>query len=216
MSISGPGSDDTLGKALVANGTISQKELDFARMLKDGQPDKYLGEILLQMGISQEKINKALYYSSKHKTIGEILVEQGLISREQLEQALSKQRHIKKTWELTKTLGQLLIEMGYINSHNLLTALSKQFNMPILSLKHYVPHPEFQKVIGKHYARGLKIIVLDNSPQTIKLVLAEPSIQIIEELKKFIPPGKTVEFYLASHSEIDECLRILSASEDLQ
>ncbi len=88
----------------MANGTMSQEQLDFALMLKNGQPDKYLGEILMQMGISQEKIKKALYYSSKHKTIGEILVEQGLISQEQLQRALSKQNHIKKTWELAKTL----------------------------------------------------------------------------------------------------------------
>lgn len=216
MSIPRPGSDDTLGQALVANGTMSQDQLDFALMLKDAQPDKYLGEILIQIGIPQEKINKALYYSNKRKTIGEILIDQGLISPAQLEDALSKQRNIKKRWELAKTLGQLLIEMGYIKSRGLLTALSKQFNMPILSLKNYMPNAEFQNVIGKRYAREQKILVLDNSPKTIKLVLAEPSIQIIEEMKKFIPPGKTVEFYLASHSEIDECLRILSASEDLQ
>src|SRR5512139_2990738 len=216
MSIPRPGSDDTLGQALVANGTMSQDQLDLALMLKDAQPDKYLGEILIQIGIPQEKINKALYYSNKRKTIGEILIDQGLISSAQLEDALSKQRHIKKTWELTKTLGQLLIEMGYINSRGLLTALSKQFNMPILSMKNYLPNPEFQKVIGKRYAREWKVIVLHNSPNTIKLVLAEPSIQIIEELKKFIPPGKTVELYLASYREIDECLRMLSASKDVE
>ena len=160
MSISRPGSDDILGQALVANGTMSQDQLDFALMLKDAQPDKYLGEILIQIGIPQEKINKALYYSNKRKTIGEILIDQGLISSAQLEDALSKQRHIKKTWELTKTLGQLLIEMGYINSHGLLTALSKQFNMPILSMKNYMPNPEFQNVIGKRYAREQKILVV--------------------------------------------------------
>lgn len=216
MSISRPGCDETLGHVLVANGTMSQDQLDFALMLKDAQPDRYLGEILIQIGVSQEKINKALYYSNRRKTIGEILIDQGLISQGQLEEALSKQRHIKNNWELTKTLGQLLIEMGYINSRGLLTALSKQFNMPILSMKNYMPNPEFQKVIGKRYAREQKIIVLHNSPTIIKLVFAEPSLQIIEELKKFIPPGKTVEFYLASYSEIDECLRILSASEDVE
>jgi type IV pilus assembly protein PilB len=215
MSISRPGSDDTLGQTLVANGTMSQDQLDFALMLKDAQPDKYLGEILIQIGVPQEKINKALYYSNKRKTIGEILIDQGLISQGQLEEALSKQRHIKNNWELTKTLGQLLIEMGYINSRGLLTALSKQFNMPILSMKNYLPNPESQKVIGKRYAREQKIIVLHDSPNTIKLVMAEPSIQTIEELKKFIPPGKTVEFYLASYSEIDECLKMLSACEEL-
>ncbi len=214
MSISRSSSEDALGHALVANGTMSQEQLDFALMLKDGQPDKYFGEILLQIGIPQEKINKALYYTNKRKSIGEILVDQGLISSVQLEEALSKQKQLKKSWEIIKTLGQLLIEMGYISNHSLLMALSKQFNMPILSLKNYAPNPEFQKVLGKRYAREQKIVVLDNGPKTIKLVLAEPSIQIIEELKKFIPPRKAVEFYLASHSEIDECLRDATASED--
>jgi type IV pilus assembly protein PilB len=199
----------------VANGTMSQEQLDFALMLKNAQPDKYLGEILIEIGIPQEKINKALYYSNRRKAFGEILIDLGLISQGQLEEALSKQGHIKKRWELAKMLGQLLIEMGYINSRGLLAALSKQFNMPILSMKNYMPNPEYQKVIGKRYARDQKIIVLHNSPNTIKLVLAEPSVQTIEELKKFIPPGKTVEFYLASYSEIDECLRMLSACEDL-
>ena len=214
MSISRPGSDGTLGQALVANGSMSQEQLDFALMLKGGQPDKHLGEILIQIGIPQEKVNKALYYSNKRKTIGEILVDQGLISSTQLEEALSKQKHIKKTWELTKTLGQVLIEMGYIKGHGLLTALSKQFNMPILSLKHYVPNAEFQKVIGNRYAREQKILVLDNSPNNTKLVLAEPSIQIVEELRKLFPSGKTVEFYLTSHHEIDQCFRVLSSCAD--
>jgi hypothetical protein len=55
--------------------------------------------------------------------------------------------------------------------------------------------------------REQKIIVLHDSPTTIKLVMAEPSIQIMEELQKAICPGKVMEFYLASYNEIDESLR---------
>jgi hypothetical protein len=65
MIKSRPGSEKTLGHILVANGTISQKQLDLA--LKDVQPDKYLGEILFQIGVPQEKINWALYYFHKRK-----------------------------------------------------------------------------------------------------------------------------------------------------
>jgi len=79
--------------------------------------------------------------------------------------------------------------------------------MPILSMKDYQPNPQLQKVIGERYAMERKIIVLDNSAKTIKLVLAEPSTQIMEELQKAIPPGKVMEFYLAGYGEIDESLR---------
>jgi len=70
---------------------MSQEQFDFALMLKNAQPGKYLGEILIQIGIPQEKINKAHYYSNKRKAIGEILIDQGLISQVQLKEALSMQ-----------------------------------------------------------------------------------------------------------------------------
>jgi len=46
---------------------------------------------------------------------------------------------------------------------------------------------------------------MESSEEIIKLVLAEPSMQIIEELQKAAPFGKRIEFYLASHTMIDEC-----------
>ena len=206
-SKSRPGSEKTLGQILVDKGIISREQLDRALRVKAEQPGKYLGEILFEMGVPQEKINRALYYFNKRRTIGEILVDQKLITREQLEEALSKQKKIKEKWGHTRPLGLLLIELGYINSRGYLTALSKHFNMPVLSMKDYQPNPQLQKVIGERYAMERKIIVLDNSAKTIKLVLAEPSTQIMEELQKAIPPGKVMEFYLAGYGEIDESLR---------
>ena len=202
-----PGGEKTLGQILVDKGIISREQLDRALQIKAEQPGKYLGEILFEMGVSQEKINRALYYSNKRKTIGEILVDQKLITPDQLEEALSKQKKIKEKWGHTRPLGLLLIELGYINSRGYLTALSKHFNMPILTMKDYQPNPQLQKVIGERYAMERKIIVLENSAKTIKLVLADPSAQVIEELQKAVPPGKSIEFYLASYGEIDESLR---------
>ena len=202
-----PGGDKTLGQILVDKGIIGREQLDRALQIKAEQPGKYLGEILFEMGVSQDKINRALYYSNKRKTIGEILVDQKLITPDQLEEALSKQKKIKEKWGHTRPLGLLLIELGYINSRGYLTALSKHFNMPILSMKDYQPNPQLQKVIGERYAMERKIIVMENSAKTIKLVLADPSAQVIEELQKAVPPGKSIEFYLASYGEIDESLR---------
>jgi hypothetical protein len=80
-----------------------------------------------------------------------------------------------------------------------------------MTMKDYQPNPQLQKVIGEKYAMERKIVVLENSAKTIKLVLAEPSTQIMEELQKAVPPGKTMEYYLASYSEIDESLRKVAA-----
>jgi len=198
-------SKKTLGQILIAKGIISQEKLDLALKIKDAQPDKYLGEILFRIGVPQDKINRVLNYFSKRKTIGEILIDMQLISSEQLEDALNKQRNIRERSGHSKPLGLLLIEMGYINTRSYLTALSKHFNMPILPLIDFEPSPHLQSIIGSHYARESRIIVMESSEEIIKLVLAEPSMQIIEELQKAAPFGKRIEFYLASHTMIDEC-----------
>ncbi len=95
--------------------------------------------------------------------------------------------------------------MGYIDVRGYLIALSKHFNMPILSLIDYEPSAHLQSTIGVNYAKEHRIIVMENGPDVIKLVLAEPSMQLMEELRKAVPSGKRIEFYLASHTVIDEC-----------
>lgn len=202
-----PGADRTLGQILLKKGFIRQEQLDRALKIKEEQPDKYLGEILIEIGVSQEKITRTLFHFNKRRTINEILVDQKLITREQLDEALSKQKKIKDEWGHARPLGLLLIEMGFISSRGYMTVLSKHFNMPILSMKDCRPTPQLQKVIGERYAMERKIIVLENSPKTIKLVLAEPSAELTDDLRKAVPPEKTIEFYLASYREIDECLR---------
>ncbi|MCU0531653.1 MAG: hypothetical protein MUE76_06140, partial [Syntrophales bacterium] len=102
-----PGGEKTLGQILVEKGIIGRDQLDQALRIKAEEPGKYLGEILFEMGVSQEKINRALYYSNKRKTIGEILVDQKLVTREQLDEALSKQKKIKEKWGHTRPLGLL-------------------------------------------------------------------------------------------------------------
>lgn len=198
-------SEKTLGQILMAKGVISKEKLDLALKIKDVQPGKYLGEILFRIGVPQEKINQVLYYFNKRKAMGEILIDMQLISSEQLEEALSKQKQIKENSGLARPLGLLLMEMGYINVHGYMMALSKHFNMPILTLKDFKPSSGLQSKIGAKYAREHRVIVIENGTKIVKLALAEPSMQIMQELQKVVQFGKRIEFYLTSHTIIDEC-----------
>ena len=56
----------------------------------------------------------------KPKQLGQILVEQGLITNEQLEEALEKHRNS------SKSLGRVLIDLGLIKESHLVRALSEQ------------------------------------------------------------------------------------------
>ncbi len=63
------------------------------------------------------------------KQLGEILIEKGLITSEQLNAALEEQRRTKEF------LGVIFIKKRYINEKDLLGALSEQFHIPVMDLK---------------------------------------------------------------------------------
>jgi len=203
-----PGPEKKLGQILVERNIISPLRLQAALDRQKKQPGryKYRGEIRLEMGIPQGKINEALDAHGKRKPLGEILVDLGILTPDQLRKALEKQGQLAKMG-IRRPLGKLLLEMGYIRHETLREAFSKHFNMPMISLKTFLPSTSLQKAVGEAYALKHRILVLENDSTKVRFAVAEPNPFIMEELKKAFPPGKRVEFYLASPAEIDFCLK---------
>ena len=65
--------------------------------------------------------------AKQHVRLGDLLIDEGLITHEQLESVLAQQGKTKKR------LGQLLIEMGLLLEKNLMGSLAKQFGLQLLS-----------------------------------------------------------------------------------
>jgi len=199
--------EKTLGQILLEKNLINKAQLALALQLQKKEPGKYLGQILQEMGIPQDEINKALDYARKRKPLGEILIDSGVINQEQLSIALEKQKKLKREG-IYKPLGILLVEMGFTNYHEYLKALSKHFNMPIINLKGFTISPLLQMVIGEKYAQKHRIIVLEDKNDKIKLALAEPNLFLMEEIRRSVFPRRMVEFYLASPSDIESCFKV--------
>jgi hypothetical protein len=199
--------EKSLGQILLEKNMITQAQLDLALKRQKQQKGKYLGQILTEMGlVSQEKINKVLDAFNKRKRIGETLIDLEIITPEQLETALRKQKELQ-TQGVRKPLGAVVLELGFTNYDSYMLALSKHFNMPIVYLETFYPTPTLQRALGEKYAMKNRIVVLENTPSRIKLALAEPTPRILEEVQKAVPFGKTVEFCLANPYEVDSCLR---------
>ena len=197
-----------LGEILVERSIISPTHLQVALDRQEQQKGKYkyIGEILIEMGIPQEKINEALDAYDKRKSIGQIFLDLKVITPEELQKALEQQTELAKRG-IRRPLGKLLIEMGYTTYDGYMDALSKHFNMPIISLTGFFPSSNLQRAIGEAYAQKHQIVVLENCATRIKLAFAEPCAFILDELRRTFPPGKKVEFYLAHPFEMDHCVR---------
>ncbi len=170
-----------LGQILVEKNIISPRFLQLALDWQKTEKGKYIGEILIEMGISQETINEALDVYNKRKPIGQIFLDLRIITPDRLRKALEKQSQLAKM-AVRKPLGKLLVEMGFTTYDRYMDALSKHFNMAIVSLREFFPSPSLQRAVGKAYARKHQIVVLENNSIRIKLAVADPDLLVLDEL----------------------------------
>jgi len=129
----------------------------------------------------------------RYRKLGEILVERGFITREELERALEIQKQLKKP------LGEVLVELGYITEDQLLDALSEQYNAPILKdLPKNIP----LNVVGslpKNIIESLHVIPIDKKEDGTLVVVTDNGTNIprIRQEIRFLT-GKDPEIYLVA------------------
>ncbi len=101
--------------------------------------------------------------------LGDLLVENNLISQAQLEEALADQ---KKTG---RKLGRILIENGFIKEDDMLETLSRQLKIPFIDLMHYKFKEDVVKLIPEIQARRFRAVALSKDDQGIMVGMADPT-----------------------------------------
>ncbi len=111
--------------------------------------------------------------------LGEALIEQGALSKEQLARALAAQ---KNTGAM---LGEVLVEQGVVNPATLINALGRCQGIKGCVLRHGLIDPALLKMIGEEEARRLKVIPMFRVHDTLTVAMAEPqSLPTIDRLTK--------------------------------
>lgn len=100
--------------------------------------------------------------------IGELLIEAGLVTSEQLENALKIQKN------KNKRLGKLLIELGYVNELQVAEALSKEFSFPIVDYSNYTITEQLLSIIPKETAEKKIVMPLELKGKKLLLAVADP------------------------------------------
>jgi len=112
------------------------------------------------------------------KSLAEMLVEENLITSEQLEQALELQRRDGRK------LTEVLVNQGMVKAKDLAAVLSVQLNVPLIDLKGHMVQPNALRLIPEHTARKHTLIPLDVVGDTLVVVMADPEdIRTIEDIK---------------------------------
>lgn len=119
--------------------------------------------------------------------LGEVLLNQGLISPTQLETALSTKGNS------TRRLGKILVELNYVTEEQISKALAHQLHIPYIELKSYDINTEVFFKLNEAQARRLRTVVLEESEFNFVVGMADPSdLNIYDDLVKILKKDLTL------------------------
>jgi len=131
--------------------------------------------------------------------VGDLLLQKGLITKEQLEQALEEQ---KKTHE---KLGQILIQHGIISPSTLSEILSSQSNIPSINIEEFSIDPNVISLLPEQFIRDNFIIPLRKTDDTLEVACVPPINPEVLENAKLIT-GLRIRPYLITENEFEQTL----------
>ena len=134
------------------------------------------------------------------KRIGDLLMDSGLITSEQLEEALEQQQQTKMR------LGDLLISNGMITEHQLMEALELQLGIPLVHLAQYPFDSRVIALIPAKTEKDYRVIPLSIEQNKLILAMTDPlDYTAIEEIN--LITGMRVEPVIARKDEIMYAIR---------
>jgi MSHA biogenesis protein MshE len=101
--------------------------------------------------------------------LGEVLLQQGHLSQEQLETALREQKRSGRK------LGRVLIDSGYLTEDQIAGALARQLDIPFIDLKRFNIKPELAARLPETLARRFRAMVLDEDADGYRIGFADPT-----------------------------------------
>jgi type IV pilus assembly protein PilB len=137
--------------------------------------------------------------SIQRKRIGELLTEEGIITPEQLQEALDRQK------ETSKSLGSTLVELNFVTEDALYNFLAIQHGLNVADVREVVVPPDLLRICPEAVARRLMVFPIKrNGPNRIVVVTASPGNPALLHLDYdlVVPSGTEFEIELCPESEL--------------
>ena len=133
--------------------------------------------------------------------LGDLLVQQKLLSQEQLGVALEKQK------ASGRKLGRVLVENGFVSEDEISGAIARQLNIPLLDLRHVHVRPETVRLLPEQLARRFRAVVVELKDDKVRVAMADPTDlfaydEIVHHLKREVAVAVANEGSLAQFIDL--------------
>ena len=111
---------------------------------------------------------------------GEHFLQEGLISNDQLTQAITKQRELDNK----ESLARILVEMGFISERDRVRCLGKVWGVPFADINEVMPQAEALELLSPQNARKFKSLPIERHGSRIIVAMVNPlDIFAIDEIR---------------------------------
>jgi MSHA biogenesis protein MshE len=141
--------------------------------------------------------------------LGEILVQQKLLSEEQLGMALAEQKRSGRK------LGRVFVEHGYVTEEQISGALARQLNIPYINLKFYQINSELVRLLPETQARRFRALVLEKRASSFLIGLSDPTdLFAYDEIARLVK--QNIELAVVNETEVLSAIdRIYRRTDDI-
>ena len=142
--------------------------------------------------------------------IGEMLIKSGIISQEQLQEALKLQK------TQGGRLGFNLVKLGFVKEEDITSLLSEQYGVPAIHLEHFDIEEDVIKLIPPDLAQKHLLIPIERTGSTLTVAMVDPSNMAAIDQIRFMT-SYNVEPVVASEASIRAGIeRYYGGSRDMQ
>lgn len=101
--------------------------------------------------------------------LGDLLIQQGLLTEEQLKFALEEQKRSGRK------LGRIVVDSSFVTEEAISQALARQLRAPYVDLRHFNPKPELINLLPEAQARRFRAVVLEEIDGRLRVGFVDPT-----------------------------------------
>ena len=142
--------------------------------------------------------------------VGDLLLDRGLITSEQLDEALAHQR----AHASDKLLGEVLVELSLVSEEQVMGVLAEAYGVPYARLEPALVDPEVVELLPREFLQQNAVVPMYLVRGVLTVAVAEPAnVFLIEEVAR--RTGQQVQIVAATHKTIAQTLEHVGPAEEV-
>lgn len=139
------------------------------------------------------------FKKTTNKHLGELLIERGVINREQLAMALAYQK------EKGGLFGERLVDLKFATEEDIAQALTCQYGFPYLPLANYEIDEDVINSVPENVCRQFCLIPIDKIGKSLTIAMADPlNVQAIEDVE--LITGCAAQTFVSTATDIKKTI----------